>query len=100
SAPATPPHPTGHPPPPQSPPPASRPQPRAPPQQPPPQTNGKESPAMSESTRSSAGELVPVKFSRLSRRGVLLGLCPSQIVTLAVGVLTVVCALYAGGGTL
>lgn len=55
---------------------------------------------MSESTRSSAGELVLVKFSRLSRRGVLLGLSLSQLVTLAVGVLTVVCALYAGGGTL
>src|SRR5690606_41937756 len=55
---------------------------------------------MSEFTRSSAGELVPVKFSRLSRRGVLLGLSLSQLVTLAVGVLTVVCALYAGGGTL
>ncbi|GAB3764832.1 SCO6880 family protein [Microlunatus parietis] len=45
-------------------------------------------------------ELVPVKFSRLSRRGILLGLSLSQLVTLAVGVLSVVSALYSGGGIL
>ena len=47
-----------------------------------------------------AGELVPVKFSRLTRRGVLLGLSLAQLITLATGVLSVVGALYAGGGIL
>lgn len=44
--------------------------------------------------------LVPVKFSRLTRRGILLGLSLSQLITLATGVLSVVVALYAGGGIL
>ena len=48
----------------------------------------------------SSGELVPVKFSRLTRRGVLLGLSLAQLITLATGVLSVVGALYAGGGLL
>ncbi len=48
----------------------------------------------------SSGELVPVKFSRLTRRGVLLGLSLAQLITLATGVLSVVGALYAGGGIL
>lgn len=52
-------------------------------------------------TSASAGaELVPVKFSRLTRRGILLGLSLAQLITLAVGILTVVGALYAGGGIL
>lgn len=45
-------------------------------------------------------ELVPVKFSRLTRRGILLGLSASQLVTLGVGVLALVGAFYAGGGIL
>ena len=44
--------------------------------------------------------LVPVKFSRLTRRGILLGLSLSQLITLATGVLSLVVALYAGGGLL
>lgn len=44
--------------------------------------------------------LSPVQFSRLTKRGVLLGLSVPQLVVLAVGVLTVVAALYAGGGML
>lgn len=48
----------------------------------------------------SGAELVPVKFSRLTRRGVLLGLSASQLVTLGIGVLTLVGAFYAGGGIL
>ena len=46
------------------------------------------------------GELVPVKFSRLTRRGVLLGLSVAQLVTLGIGGLTLICAFYAGGGML
>lgn len=34
--------------------------------------------------RQTAGELVPVKFSRLARRGVLLGLSLTQLITLAI----------------
>ena len=48
----------------------------------------------------SSGELVPVKFSRLTRRGILLGLSLSQLITLAIGILSIVGALYAGGGLL
>ena len=42
-------------------------------------------------------DLVPVKFSRLTRRGILLGLSATQLATLAVGVLSLVGAFYAGG---
>ncbi len=45
-------------------------------------------------------ELVPVKFSRLTRRGILLGLSLSQLVTLGAGIGTLVWAFYAGGGIL
>ena len=55
---------------------------------------------MSTSKTSPGGELVPVKFSRLARRGVLLGLSLSQLITLAIGVLSIVGSLYAGGGEL
>ncbi|WP_152363252.1 SCO6880 family protein [Microlunatus speluncae] len=50
--------------------------------------------------RRSAGELAPAKFSRLARRGVLLGLSLAQLVVLGIGGLVLVVALYAGGGTL
>jgi len=42
--------------------------------------------------------LTAVKFSRLTRRGVILGLSLPQVVTLAVAILTFVGSLYAGGG--
>ena len=45
-------------------------------------------------------ELVPVKFSRLTRRGVLLGLSASQLAALSIGILSLVGAFYAGGGML
>ncbi len=45
-----------------------------------------------------AGDLVPVKFSRLTRRGVLLGLSLSQLIALGLGVGSLVWAFYAGGG--
>ena len=45
-------------------------------------------------------ELSPVKFSRLTRRGILLGLSLPQLITLAIGILSIVAALYAGGGIL
>src|SRR3954454_5555684 len=43
-------------------------------------------------------ELAPVKFSRLTRRGVLLGLSGSQVVVVGVGAVALVFALYVGGG--
>jgi len=43
-------------------------------------------------------ELSPVKFSRLTRRGVLLGLSGSQLVVVGIGASTLVFALYFGGG--
>ena len=46
--------------------------------------------------RPTAGELVPVKFSRLTRRGVLLGLSLTQLITLAIGGATLIGAFYAG----
>ncbi|GAA2185171.1 type VII secretion protein EccE [Leucobacter alluvii] len=48
----------------------------------------------------SAGELTPVKFSRLTRRGILLGFSVSQLIALGVAVGTLVWAFYAGGGML
>src|SRR5690625_115903 len=42
-------------------------------------------------------QLSAVPCSRLTRRGILLGLSLSQLMTLAVGVLSMVGALYAGG---
>ena len=55
---------------------------------------------MAASKNETVSELVPVKFSRLARRGVLLGLSLSLLITLAIGVLAIVGALYAGGGQL
>ncbi len=43
-------------------------------------------------------ELSPVKFSRLSRRGVLLGLSGAQLVVVSIGAVVLVFALYFGGG--
>ena len=48
----------------------------------------------------SGGELVPVKFSRLTRRGILLGLSLSQLITLGVGGASLVAAFYGGRGVL
>ena len=44
------------------------------------------------------GRLTPVQFSRLAKRGVLLGLSGSQLVVLAVGLVAFIAAIYAGGG--
>lgn len=53
-------------------------------------------------TASAAGprdyELSPVKFSRLTRRGVLLGLSGSQLFVVGIGAIVFVLALYSGGG--
>ena len=43
-------------------------------------------------------ELVPVKFSRLTRRGILLGLSSAQLVTVGIAIATIITALSAGGG--
>src|SRR3954447_7444232 len=43
-------------------------------------------------------ELAPVKFSRLTRRGVLLGLSGPQLMVASIGAVTLVFALYVGGG--
>lgn len=45
-------------------------------------------------------DVAPVKFSRLTRRGVLLGLSGSQLVVVSIAAATVVIALYLGGGVL
>ncbi len=55
---------------------------------------------MASHAKPAPGELVPVKFSRLTRRGVLLGLSVAQLVTLGIGGLTLIGAFYAGGGML
>ena len=54
---------------------------------------------MSNQTNASYYELAPVKFSRLTRRGVLLGLSGSQLVVVGAGAIILVFALYSGGGT-
>ncbi|CUR54336.1 SCO6880 family protein [Nocardioides sp.] len=43
-------------------------------------------------------ELHPVKFSRLARRGILLGLSVAQLVAVGIAAATLVFALYLGGG--
>ena len=42
--------------------------------------------------------LTPVKFSRLSKRGVLLGLSGLQLVVVGLGAVALVFSLYLGGG--
>jgi len=44
-------------------------------------------------------ELAPVQFSRLTKRGIILGLSLSQVIALAIGLLTVVSVLYTTGGS-
>ena len=44
-------------------------------------------------------DLSPVKFSRLSRRGVLLGLSGAQLVVVSIGAVVLVFALYVAGGS-
>ncbi len=53
---------------------------------------------MSTDTKNSGYALAPVQFSRLARRGIMLGLSLPQLIVLAVAVLTVVAALYTSGG--
>lgn len=44
-------------------------------------------------------DLAPVKFSRLTRRGLLFGLSWSQLIAVGIGAILLVFALYFGGGT-
>ena len=53
---------------------------------------------MSNPTTAHDYELTPVKFSRLTRRGVLFGLSGSQLVVVGFGAIVLVFALYFGGG--
>ena len=53
---------------------------------------------MSTQTPARDHDLAPVKFSRLTRRGVLLGLSASQLVVTGIAAVILVIALYAGGG--
>lgn len=46
---------------------------------------------------SSAFQPVPVQFSRLTRRGILLGLSLPQLIAVSIGLLTIVVALYSSG---
>ena len=57
-------------------------------------------PRTDDTTTTGAGELVPVKFSRLTRRGLILGLSLSQMIALGIGGASLIGALYAGGGIL
>lgn len=50
------------------------------------------------STTGTSFELQTIQFSRLTRRGILLGLSLSQLIVLACALLIVVVALYTGGG--
>ncbi|TFC15210.1 PrgI family protein [Cryobacterium algoritolerans] len=43
-------------------------------------------------------QLAPEQFSRLTKRGILLGLSVPQLVALSIGTLTIVAALYTAGG--
>ena len=43
--------------------------------------------------------LPPVQFSRLTKRGILLGLSVPQLVALSIGTLTIVTALYTAGAS-
>ncbi|MDR2975446.1 MAG: PrgI family protein [Propionibacteriaceae bacterium] len=43
-------------------------------------------------------ELNPVKFSRLTKRGLLLGLSGPQLACLAIAAISIIVALYSGGG--
>jgi hypothetical protein len=54
---------------------------------------------MKEGTMAANADLVPVKFSRLTRRGILLGLSAPQLITVSAGVAVGVASLYLGGGT-
>lgn len=53
---------------------------------------------MSTNQRSQGFELAPVQFSRLTRRGIILGLSLPQVVTLGFGLAVAVAALYSVGG--
>jgi hypothetical protein len=44
-------------------------------------------------------DLAPAKFSRLTRRGVILGLSAAQLVVVGIGAASLVFSLYAGGGS-
>lgn len=50
------------------------------------------------STNQSGYALSPMQFSRLTRRGILLGLSLPQLIVLGIALLTVVAALYTSGG--
>lgn len=56
--------------------------------------------ASQQNTSSAEFGLRAVQFSRLTRRGILIGLSLPQLIVLAIGVLSIVGALYAGGGIL
>lgn len=44
-------------------------------------------------------QLAPVQFSRLARRGILLGLSVPQLIAMSIGILTMVTALYTAGAS-
>ena len=54
---------------------------------------------MDTDTNRAAYQLTPVQFSRLTRRGILLGLSVPQLVALSIGTLTIVAALYVAGAS-
>jgi hypothetical protein len=52
---------------------------------------------MTRSSQVSEYQLAPVQFSRLTRRGILLGLSLPQLIALSVALLTIIIALYTSG---
>lgn len=52
---------------------------------------------MSQRSNSTQFQLAPVQFSRLARRGILLGLSLPQLIALSTGLLTIVVSLYTTG---
>ncbi|EIE97021.1 PrgI family protein [Saccharomonospora glauca] len=55
---------------------------------------------MASTEQTTGTELEPVKFSRLTRRGVILGLSVSQMIAVGIGGAALVLAFYMGGGIL
>lgn len=55
---------------------------------------------MSRTEQQPSTELEPVKFSRLTRRGIILGLSVSQVIAVGIGGASLILAFYMGGGIL
>lgn len=54
---------------------------------------------MNQTHNSSQFQLAPVQFSRLTRRGILLGLSLPQLIALSIGLFTIIVSLYTSGAS-